>query len=55
MKALVKKLKIRASIEEKDFDEVEEEIKAATSTELIVFEPMRGKAPEKNVDITAEF
>src|SRR3989344_2167674 len=54
LKAPVKKLTIRASIEEKDFDEVEEEIKEATSTELIVLEPMRGKAPEKDVEITVE-
>ena len=55
LKTTVKKLTIKASIEEKDFDAVEAEIKAATSAEHIVFEPMRGKKPEKAVEIEVEF
>jgi len=55
LKTPVKKLTIKASIEEKDFDSVEAEIKAATSAESIVFEPMRGKAPEKKLEIEVEF
>ncbi|MBI4143400.1 valine--tRNA ligase [Candidatus Woesearchaeota archaeon] len=55
LKTPVKRLTIKASIEEKDFDGVELEIKAATSAEHIVFEPMRGKAPEKALEIELEF
>ncbi len=55
LKTGVKRLTIKAKIEEKDFDEVEAEIKAATVAEHIIFEPTRGKAPEKDVEITVEF
>lgn len=55
LKTPVKKLTIKSKIEEKDFDEVELEIRAATSAENIVFEPTRGKAPEKDLEIEVEF
>ena len=55
LKASVKKLTIKSKIEEKDFDEVEADIKAATTAEHIVFEPTRGKNPEKDVEIEVEF
>ena len=55
LKTPIKKLTIKAKIEEKDFDSVEAEIKAAACAELIVFEPTRGKAPEKDFEIEAEF
>ncbi len=55
LKTPVKKLTIKAKIEEKDFDAVEAEIRAATTTEHIVFEPTRGKAPEKDLEIEVEF
>jgi valyl-tRNA synthetase len=55
LKTPVKKLTIKAKIEEKNFDEVEAEIKAATVAEHIIFEPTRGKAPEKDVEIEVEF
>ncbi|MBI3027798.1 valine--tRNA ligase [Candidatus Woesearchaeota archaeon] len=55
LKTQIKKLTIKAKIEEIDFDEIEAEIKAATSAENIVFEPMRGKAPEKDLEIEVEF
>ena len=46
---------IKSKIEEKDFDEVEAEIKAATSADQIVFEPTRGLNPEKDLEIEVEF
>ena len=55
LKAPVKKLTIKSKVEEKDFDGVEAEIKAATSAEQIVFEPTRGKATEKDLEIELEF
>ena len=55
LKTPIKKLTIKAKIEEIDFDEVEAEIKAATSAEQIVFEPTRGKKPEKDVEVQVEF
>ena len=55
LKTPIKKLTIRAKIEEIDFDEVEADIKAATSAEQIIFEPTRGKAPEKDLEIEIEF
>ncbi|MEK6891812.1 MAG: valine--tRNA ligase, partial [Nanoarchaeota archaeon] len=55
LKAPVKKLTIKSKVEEKDFDGVEAEIKAATSAELIVFEPTRGKHTEKELEIEVEF
>ena len=55
MKTPIKKLTIKAKIEEIDFDEVEAEIKAATSAENIVFEPTRGKKPEKELEVEVEF
>ena len=55
LKAPVKKLTIISKVEEKDFDSVEEDIKAATSSEQIVFEPARGKHTDKELDIRIEF
>ncbi|MBI2650421.1 valine--tRNA ligase [Candidatus Woesearchaeota archaeon] len=55
LKTPIKKLTVRAKIEEIDFDEVEAEIKAATSAEHIVFEPTRGKHPEKELEVEVEF
>ena len=55
LKAPVKKLTIKSKVEEKDFDGVEAEIKAATSAEQIVFEPTRGKSTEKDLEIELEF
>ncbi|HLC49806.1 MAG TPA: valine--tRNA ligase [Candidatus Nanoarchaeia archaeon] len=55
LKTPIKKLTIKASIEESDFEMVEADIKAATSSENIVFEPMRGHNPEKKVEIEVEF
>ena len=55
LKTPIKKITIKAKIEEIDFDEVEAEIKAATNAEHIIFEPTRGKAPEKDVEIEVEF
>ena len=55
LKTPIKKLTIKAKIEEIDFDEVEAEIKAATSAEQIIFEPTRGKATEEELEIEAEF
>ena len=54
LKTPVKKLTIRAKIEEKDFDEIEAEIKAVTSAEQIIFEPTRGKKTEKDLEIEVE-
>lgn len=54
LKTPIKKLAIRAKIEETDFEEVEAEIRAATNSEQIIFEPTRGKAPEKDVEIEVE-
>ncbi|MBI2652447.1 class I tRNA ligase family protein, partial [Candidatus Woesearchaeota archaeon] len=54
LKTPVKKLLIKSKIEEKDFDSVEAEIKAATSAEQIVFEPTRGKKTEKDLEIEVE-
>ena len=51
LKTPIKTLTIKAKIEEIDFDEVEHEIKAATSAEQIIFEPTRGKKPEKDIEI----
>ncbi len=51
----VKKLTLTAKIEEKDFDEVEMDIKAATSAEFVVFEPTRGNKPETDLEIVVEF
>ena len=55
LKVPVKKLVIMAKIEEKDFDDVELDLKAATAAEHIVFEPTRGKKTEKDVEIEVEF
>ena len=55
LKTPIKKLTIKAKIEEIDFDEVEAEIKAATSAEQIIFEPTREKHPEKDVEVMVEF
>ncbi|MBI3036102.1 valine--tRNA ligase [Candidatus Woesearchaeota archaeon] len=55
LKTPIKKLTIKAKIEEIDFDEVEAEIKAATSAEHIIFEPTRGKHPEKDLEVEIEF
>jgi len=55
LKTAIKKLTIKSKIEEKDFDEVEAEIKAATSSELIIFEPTRGKHTETDLEIEVEF
>ncbi len=55
LKAPLKKLTIRSKVEEKDFDSVEADIKAATSAEEIIFEPTRGKSTEKNLEIEVEF
>src|SRR3989338_5246840 len=55
LKTPIKKLTIKAKIEEIDFDEVEAEIKAATAAEQIIFEPTRGKKPEKDVEVEVEF
>ncbi len=55
LKAPVKKLIIRSKVEEKDFDEVEAEIKAATTADTIIYEPTRGKKTEKDVDVEIEF
>ena len=55
LKYPVKKLIIRSKVEEKDFDAVEPEIKAATSAEQIVFEPTRGRATVQDLEIVAEF
>ena len=55
LKTPIKKLTIKAKIEEKDFDDVEAEIKAATNAEHIIFEPTRGKKTEKDLEVEAEF
>ncbi len=55
LKTPLKKLIIKAKIEEIDFDEVEAEIKAATNAEHIIFEPTRGKKPEKDLEVEVEF
>ena len=55
LKAPVKKLTIKAKIEEIDFDKVEADIKATTSAETIIFEPTRGTKPDTDVDISIEF
>ena len=55
LKHPIKKLTIKAKIEEKDFDNVEADIKAATSAEHIIFEPTRGKGTEKDIKIEVEF
>ena len=54
LKAPVKKLTIKSKVEEAEFESVEAEIKAATSAEYIVFEPTRGKATEKDLEIEVE-
>ena len=55
LKHPIKKLTIKSKIEEIDFVEIEAEIKAATSAEQIIFEPTRGKKPEKDLEIEVEF
>ena len=55
LKTPLKRLTIMAKIEEKDFDNVEADIKAATNSELIIFEPTRGKKTEKELEIQVEF
>jgi valyl-tRNA synthetase len=55
LKTPIKKLIIRAKIEEPDFENVEAEIKAATNSENIIFEPTRGKHTEKGLEIEVEF
>ena len=55
LKAPIKKLTIKSKVEEIDFGSVELEIKAATSAEEIIFEPTRGKATEKDLEIEIEF
>ena len=55
LKAPIKKLTIKSKVEEKDFNSVEADIKAATSAELIVFEPTRGTNPEKDLEIELDF
>ncbi len=55
LKTPVKKLTIKSKVEEKDFDAVEAEIKAATTAEFIVFEPTRGKHTETDLEIEVEF
>ncbi len=55
LKYPIKKLTIKSKVEEKDFDSVEAEIKAATSAENIVYEPTRGKHTEKDLEIEVEF
>ncbi len=55
LKYPVKKLVIRSKVEEKDFDAVELEIKAATSAEQIVYEPTRGRTTVQDLEIEAEF
>jgi len=55
LKTPVKKLIIKSKVEEKDFDNVEADIKAATNTEHIVYEPTRGKKTEKELEIEVEF
>ena len=55
LKAPVKKLTIKSKIEEIDFDSVEADIKATTSAEQIIFEPMRGKNPKEDLEIEVEF
>ena len=55
LKTPIKKLTIKAKIEEKDFDDVEAEIKAATNAEHIIFEPTRGIHTEKDLEIEIEF
>ena len=55
LKTPVKKLTIKSKVEEKDFDNVEADIKAATNSEHIVYEPTRGKKTEKDLEIVVEF
>ncbi len=55
LKFPVKKLIIRSKVEEKDFDAVEADIKAATSAEHIAYEPTRGRTTVQNLEIEAEF
>ena len=55
LKTPIKKLTIKSKVEEKDFEQVEADIKAATSAENIVFEPTRGKGTEKDLEIEVEF
>ena len=51
----IKKLVIRSKIEEKDFDDIEADLRAATNAEHIAFEPTRGRHTEKELEIEAEF
>ncbi len=51
LKTPIKKLIIKSKVEEKDFDAVEADIKAATNAELIVYDPMRGMNPENDLEI----
>lgn len=55
LKYPVKKLIIRSKVEEKDFDAVEADIKAATAAEQIVYEPTRGKTTVQDLEIKVEF
>ena len=55
LKTPIKKLIIKSKIEEKDFDAVEQEIKAATNAENIIYEPTRGIHTEKDLEIEVEF
>jgi len=54
LKTPIKKLLIKSKVEEKDFDAVEADIKAATNAELIVYEPTRGRHTEKELEIEVE-
>ena len=55
LKYPIKKLIIRSKVEEKDFDSVELEIKAATSADQIVYEPTRGRTTVQDLEIEVEF
>ena len=55
LKTPVKNLTIRAKIEEKDFEEIELDLKAATSAETIIFEPTRGVHTDAPVEVEVEF
>ena len=55
LKTPVKKLSIRAKIEEVDFEGIELDIKSATCSEEIIFETTRGKHTEKDLEIEVEF
>ena len=55
LKTPVKNLTIRAKIEEKDFEEIEKDLKSSTCAETVIFEGTRGVHTDVPTEIEVEF